>query len=433
MSDYSGKNTSLLSEKIKINYSDILEELYEKYKNENWILSVEEIKKIQNSWFPGIWKGIYISNISPKIQFGLKSGVFFGSLGIETNDGSWETNHDITIKMLNDHIQLKNNSVHIKVSYYKNVRWSILELSKSEFNFFQLFIDKIHSKIKERQEREKDERKQTKSIEDKRLFKVKEEKKLLLKELDKDDNGDVDFIEGDDDFMILFKKHQKKIIEIDRNYIQKFVKISNYLNSKRSNIKNIFNELKDYQPESELVGLLSKEERRERLKKQGFSHLESFKMVKSDEDLVDPLSVENFSNILKNNINTYESLLLHSITMIISLVEEDLITFYEIYEMFDKLNVFNSNWENEVSQKLTDIGDGLVDLMYSIQKMEVKITNELNNLSYITQESFSMLNKNVTEELKSIDSSIKFNNLLTGISTYQLYKINKQTKGLLKG
>ena len=156
-------------------------------------------------------------------------------------------------------------------------------------------------------------------------------------------------------------------------------------------------------------------------------------MVKSDEDLVDPLSVENFSNILKNNINTYESLLLHSITMIISLVEEDLITFYEIYEMFDKLNVFNSNWENEVSQKLTDIGDGLVDLMYSIQKMEVKITNELNNLSYITQESFSMLNKNVTEELKSIDSSIKFNNLLTGISTYQLYKINKQTKGLLKG
>ena len=123
----------------------------------------------------------------------------------------------------------------------------------------------------------------------------------------------------------------------------------------------------------------------------------------------------------------------HSINMIVSIKNDDFITFYEIYEMFDKLNVFNSNWENEVSQKLSDIGDGLLDLMYSIQKMEVNITNELNTLSYITQESFKELGKTVTDELQSINSSIKFNNLLTGISTYQLYKINKQTKGLLKG
>jgi len=32
--------------------------------------------------------------------------------------------------------------------------------------------------------------------------------------------------------------------------------------------------------------------------------------------------------------------------------------------------------------------------------------------------------------LKSIDSSIKFNNLLTTVQTYQLYKVNKNTKGL---
>jgi hypothetical protein len=70
--------------------------------------------------------------------------------------------------------------------------------------------------------------------------------------------------------------------------------------------------------------------------------------------------------------------------------------------------------------------------MYSINSMERNIVNGLNELSYVTQVGFSELEQSVTKELQSIDSSIKFNNLLTGISAYQLYKINKQTKGLNK-
>ena len=61
----------------------------------------------------------------------------------------------------------------------------------------------------------------------------------------------------------------------------------------------------------------------------------------------------------------------------------------------------------------------------------MNIIKGLNNLSYITQNEFSNLNNSLNRELKSIDSSIKTNNLLTGIQTYQLYKINKQTKVLL--
>jgi hypothetical protein len=38
----------------------------------------------------------------------------------------------------------------------------------------------------------------------------------------------------------------------------------------------------------------------------------------------------------------------------------------------------------------------------------------------------------IIKELRSIDSSIQFNNLLTGIQTYQMYKINKNTKNLNK-
>ena len=56
--------------------------------------------------------------------------------------------------------------------------------------------------------------------------------------------------------------------------------------------------------------------------------------------------------------------------------------------------------------------------------------SELNNLSYVTQESFEELNNSVINQLKEVESSINTNDLLTGIQAYQLYKINKNTKGL---
>ena len=213
-------------------------------------------------------------------------------------------------------------------------------------------------------------------------------KSQIINELDNNNDGEVDLVDGES-FNRLLTKNQSKIIEIDKNYIQKFVKISMYLKTKKSNTQKIFDSIKDTKNDKELNELV---------------------------------------NLLKNQIHTYELLVFHSISMITSLVESDLITFYEIYECFDQLGVFNSNWENEVSNKLTDIGDGIKDLMYSIYKMENKIVNSIDNLTYTTQESFMDLTNSVEKQLSSIDSSIKFNNLLTGIQTYQMYKINQNTK-----
>ena len=55
-----------------------------------------------------------------------------------------------------------------------------------------------------------------------------------------------------------------------------------------------------------------------------------------------------------------------------------------------------------------------------------KIVNSIEDLSYITEESTKMLDN----RLEEIDSSIKTNNLLTMIQTYQTYKINQNTKSL---
>ena len=73
----------------------------------------------------------------------------------------------------------------------------------------------------------------------------------------------------------------------------------------------------------------------------------------------------------------------------------------------------------------------IVQLFETRKELSVtEIVNEISNLTYVTQESFKDLSKSVSEQLKEVESTIETNNLLTLINTYQVYKINKNTKSL---
>lgn len=215
----------------------------------------------------------------------------------------------------------------------------------------------------------------------------KNERNNVLVDLDKDNNGQLDFIEGGGDFSTLLKQHQSKIIEIDRSYIQQFIKISNYLTHKKQNLQVIFERLKDSINQSQL---------------------------------------DELGEILKQEIHTYNIILLNSLHMINSLVEDDMITFYDIYEKFDKLNMFTSNWENQVTEKLDEVNLNLVELMKELRDVGNRIVGSIDNLSYITEESTRQL----TSKMEEIDSTLKVGNLINVIQTYQMYKVNKNTKSL---
>lgn len=261
-------------------------------------------------------------------------------------------------------------------------------------------VNIIGIETKKRKKNEQDEKRDAESKEKVIEEKMKNEKQrneekillnqsqhLILEEFDENGNGIVDGIEGGDEFVKLLKKHQKNIIEIDRNYIQQFVKVSSYLETKKNNIQLMFKSIKETINQKEL---------------------------------------NQYVGILKNEIHTYNLILFSSLSMITSLVDDDMITFYEIHDSFDKLNMFNSNWENEVSEKLSNIGKSLKNLMYSIQEMSYRIESKLGGLTYATKE----LNHSVTNQLKSIDSSLSINTMLSSIQTYQMYKVNTNTKRL---
>ena len=57
--------------------------------------------------------------------------------------------------------------------------------------------------------------------------------------------------------------------------------------------------------------------------------------------------------------------------------------------------------------------------------MERSITRSINNLTYVTNQSYQKLQSSVTNELKSIRSGVEWNTLLTGVQSYQTHRLRQ--------
>lgn len=393
-------NTTEIQQQMNNYFKICFNELIQEFKTE--LLQKEELLQIinkptLNNIYGSESNVIQLKNISNSedILFGTKSGLIITNLKCYYFFVS-EKESQVTEFQYEDFklIDIKKKTFGGEEVVFKNFKSGKVPFEKEIFKKLNILTINVIFKIEKLKkalieaEKFQEELKQ-KEIEAEKIKMFKQNQSLVLSELDKNNDGEIDLVEND--FNKLLTKYQKRVMEIDKNYIHQFVKISNFIKTKKQNTQKIFESIRDTSSQLELE---------ERVK------------------------------LLKNQIHAYELLVFHSINMIGALVSEELITFYEIHESFDKLGMFNSNWENEVSEKLTNIGDKLDELMYSIYNMEQNIVNELSHLSYVTQESFEDLNRSVTGQLSSIDSSIKFNNLLTGIQAYQMYKINRNTKGL---
>jgi methyl-accepting chemotaxis protein len=95
--------------------------------------------------------------------------------------------------------------------------------------------------------------------------------------------------------------------------------------------------------------------------------------------------------------------------------------------------MFDSKHEKDIKEQLKNINNNIENVMSEIKIMGKQIISSLGDLNssldeliYSTQES----NERIVEGLESVNSSIDVNNLISSIQTYQLYKINKNTRGL---
>jgi hypothetical protein len=231
-------------------------------------------------------------------------------------------------------------------------------------------------------------------------------------------------LEHPDNFKDLILKSENTIINLSSEFIPKFLKVFNFIN-------------KQYEIIEKSLSILKNEE---------------------DEENIDQLI-----DMIKIQMGSYNVFYLNSVAMISTLASNRLTYFYELYNEFDNLGVFNTSYEKNVldslkvienemislnenismgylmiENKLNQVIDGITSLnqaMYenikAIYHLENRLVSSFKSLENTIAVNTSDLAKNINGHLVNIDSKIGFNNLVSVVSAYQLYKINKQTKPLL--
>lgn len=211
----------------------------------------------------------------------------------------------------------------------------------------------------------------------------------LKKELDSDNDNTIDIIQHDNEFTKILKSNQKVVLEFEksenRDFTKQFVKLSNFMLEKEINLQKIYSRVSD------------------------INQLDFFENVK--ENLLDQI---HFYNILRIN----------SLQMLSSFLDDDRITFYEIYEKFDKLGVWNTNFENQLLSKIDLLNSNIDRLILELNDMSDSINNSISELISITEENTSSLYK----KLGKIGSKLDTSNILNTINTYQNYKTNKRLR-----
>ena len=206
----------------------------------------------------------------------------------------------------------------------------------------------------------------------------------------------------------VLQQNQKKIIEVDKSYVQKFVKIGLHLKFCEDNIVKCYNRVLNGEIGEVFIsceeflgkdkeGLITIEWKSfiEKISKETGNSYEESKKIWYDTKygkfepphgvyVSNPKKI-NYTTHLKtiqDHINIYEQLLITSITMINSLINNDLIKFYEIYEVFDNLGVFDSKWERSLLESIKDINQNINQVVSNINKLNQNIMEGFQGLSY---------------------------------------------------
>lgn len=229
-----------------------------------------------------------------------------------------------------------------------------------------------------------------------------------------------------DEFKTTIIKNENKIIEKGGDsQLFSFLKIDSFLKDYRSRIVKDHEGLTDIIDENWLKAKIKQENQRDKLEKihenleDNLAKLENRKVKGFDANLdtlfslVDKMKPNAISQI--KTMEFYENM---SLAMVVFYLEDKKIRYFEIYEAFEKLGVFDSTWQKNVLNKL--------------DRIEIRLAQINNQLTELNQNFISLIESsdNIVSELKEINSGIMTNNMLQAITVYQTWRINKNTKSI---
>ena len=291
------------------------------------------------------------------------------------------------------------------------------------------YFRKKRKKEKEKEELEKSVKKQ---VRDKKVGLKKSNLKLKSK-LKKADNLAKKLSEIQEIKIIDISDYKKIIIDNEKNILEKggdnqlfsFMKINTFLNDYRGKIVSDQSGLKEVLDIKWLKSRIKSEEKRNDLEKSSENLRDSLARIEGRKTKGFDSGVNNLFELgdlmkptLENQIKTMEFYRNMAVVMIVFYLDDKKIRYFELYEAFEKLGVFDSTWQKNVLNKLDNI--------------EIRLAQMSNQLTELNQNfiSLSESSENIVLELKEINSSVMTNNMLQAITAYQTWRINKNTKSL---
>lgn len=172
----------------------------------------------------------------------------------------------------------------------------------------------------------------------------------------------------------LFKLISDNQNKIEKTYIPNFIKIYQYYEEQVNTYNVIYNNINDL--EFHTLSSRSIE-----------SSIETIKIYSSTIEVLDVTIKQLFESYLS----------------------EDLINFYTLYNKFEEMGLFLSKGEKLMVRSLNDINDNMDSLIGRIDGLVDTMSD-------------------MGKTLEEINSGIGVSNLLSTINTYQLYKINQNSK-----
>ena len=283
----------------------------------------------------------------------------------------------------------------------KIILTQIIEVNNNYHNIVNEIFEEEERKILEEKRKiqiEKDLKKKEKIEKEREILNKKNE--FLLK-FDKDSNGKIDIIE-EGIYYKLLKKHQLILDNFHSEGVYHLVKLNNIIKQKEDILSELLTNYKK-QTEIESVNQLEK----------------------------------TFEYIFKE----YSVIIFNGVNMIMSVINKDKITYYEIYDKFESLGIFQNSYEKNVISNGKNIISELKNtnlqlkkldsIIYELREIENTFHNELSSLNYTLDSSFTELTSTLNTELKGINKSIEVGNFIGVLNTYQTYKLNSNFKKLL--
>ena len=236
--------------------------------------------------------------------------------------------------------------------------------------------------IKKSLEAKADLNKKLKALEDKRVTDLKISQKKIIERIDNNNNGFVDGLEHKG-FDLYLNSNEEKISKIKKEHVKDFVMISYHLDEYKKNIQSTFDSVSE---------------------------------TKNEEDL------QHYVDVIQKNIHGWQLLQANGIYMIDSLIDERNIQFFKLYQSFEKLGVFDTTWQKNISKQLQLLNFNISNLIDATESMSDGIISAIGDLTYATEQQTEKISGNIS----SLDSSVKFGNLLSAINIYQNHRINKK-------